>query len=148
MIAVVSFYGLVLAGHIAANLVAFGVLFAWPMLPSGTAAAHQARRRILSNLVSYAALVALVAGAYLATDASAWGKLWVQVPLGIFVVLLGIVGGVMTRGERLLARTAVDGDRPDAAQYASRRRTVDLAAYACWVLVAAAVLTMTIKPSG
>ena len=148
MIAVGSFYALVLAGHIAANLVAFGVLFAWPMLPSGTAAAHQARRRILSNLVSYAALVALGAGAYLATDASAWGKLWVQVPLGIFVVLLGIVGGVMTRGERLLARTAVDGDRPDAARYASRRRTVDLAAYACWVLVAAAVLTMTIKPSG
>ena len=89
MIASITFYGAVLAIHIAANLAAFGVLFAWPLLPRESEAAHHARRLILSRLVTYAAILALAAGAYLATDASAWGEPWVQIPLGIFVVLLG-----------------------------------------------------------
>ena len=147
MIAAITFYGIVLTAHIAANLIAFGVVCAWPLLPSGTTAVHHARGRILGKFVSYAAVVALGAGIYLATDASAWSHLWVQVPLGIYVILMGIIGAVMTRGERHLARYATDGQQPDTDQYASQLRIVNGAAFTCWLLIAAAVLIMTTKPS-
>jgi hypothetical protein len=141
-----TLYQLVLALHISANFIAFGILFAWPLLPARTAAAHHARRRSLSNVVSYAAIVALLAGAYLATDASAWGRRWVQIPLAIFVIVLGLVGGVLTRGEQIMEVTAPDGQRPDWGHYQASRRRVNIAAAICIVLVLAAVVTMTAKP--
>ncbi|UUY01761.1 hypothetical protein LRS13_13615 [Svornostia abyssi] len=145
--AAVSAYDLVVASHVLANLVAYGVLFAWPWLPAGTRAAHDGRRRVLSTLVTYAAMAAVAFGAYLASERGLWGEVWVIVPLAIFVVLLGLVGGVMTRAERRLAEHAPDGTAPDGVSYAAAMRRATVGAWACCALVSVAVVVMVAKPS-
>lgn len=146
MTAVVSFYDIVLAGHILANVVAYGVLFSWPWLPGGGSAVHVARGRLLSRQVTYAAIVALVAGAYLATDRHFWGEPWVIVPLSIFVVLLGLIGSAMTPAERRMSLSAPDGRAPDAELYAREKARATRGATVCCALVVVAVFFMTAKP--
>ena len=98
-----------------ANFIAFGVWFAWPLLPGETAPAHRARARILRVVVTRAATVALVAGVYLAAVAGIFGKLWVLVPLVIMVGLLGMTGSFLvpvSSGSRNWPRVASRSSTP------------------------------------
>jgi len=138
----IVFYDAVVALHVVANVSAFGILLAWPLLPAGTAAAHTARAQILGRVVTYAATVGLVLGLYLASDRDLFGEPWVLGPLVILVVLLGIVGGYLTPAERRLGQLA--GEPDDA--WTRARRQVDRAALACFALAAVATFLMVTKP--
>ena len=145
-LAAVSFTDVVVAIHVMAVIAAFGVWFAWPLLPGGTPEAHRARGRILQRLVTPAATVALVLGLYLAGDEGVFGQLWVLVPLVILVALLGLTGAVLTPLERDLAGHAGPGG--DAAAYARARTSVQRAIVAGVVLVLVATLFMVTKLGG
>jgi len=128
-----------------ANFIAFGVWFAWPLLPGETAPAHRARARILRVVVTRAATVALVAGVYLAAVAGIFGKVWVLVPLVIMVGLLGMTGSYLVPGELRLADLAEGGE---SEQYAALERRVRRAVLAGAGLVVVATFLMVLKPGG
>jgi hypothetical protein len=140
----IAFYDVVVAAHVVANVSAFGILLAWPLLPGGTPAAHGARARILARVVTYAATLGLVLGLYLASDRDLFGEPWVLGPLVILVVLLGIVGGYLTPAERRLGELAAQPGSEEA--WTRARRGVDRAALACFALAAVATFLMVTKP--
>ena len=139
----VSFYEVVLTAHVAAVVFAFGALFAYPWLPGGTPAAHDARRRLLSVVVERGALLALVFGLYLAVDADVFGEVWVMVPLGALVAIGGLVGSVMIPGERRLADPGLA--EPGRAEVERRVRGAALGSTA---LVLVALFFMVTKAGG
>lgn len=96
-------------------------------------------------MTTRSAVVALLAGAYLATVGETWGRLWVVLPLTIMVVLLGVIGGYLTPQERRLAELAERGDRSTHDLLA---RSVTRVAGGCAALVVVAVVVMVVKPSG
>jgi hypothetical protein len=138
-------YSCVVAVHVMANLIAFGVWFAWPLLPGGTAATHEARARILRVVVTRAATVALVAGVYLASVAGLFGEVWVLVPLVILVALLGMTGSFLIPSEQRLADLADGGE---TAQYAALNVRVGRVVLAGAGLVLVAVFLMITKLGG
>ena len=143
MTAALVLYDVVVALHVVATVSAFGVLLAWPWLPSASAQAHRARARLLAVVVTRAAALGLVLGAYLATDRGLWSQPWVAGPLAILVVVLGIVGGYLTPAERRLAELCEHGDE---RALATARRPVELVALGCFALGVLAALSMVTKP--
>lgn len=136
-------YDAIVALHVVATVSAFGVLLAWPWLPSASAQAHRARARLLGVVVTRSAALGLVLGAYLATDRGLWSQPWVGGPLAIMVVVLGVVGGYLTPAERRLALLCEDGDE---RALATATRRVELVALGCFALGVVAALLMVTKP--
>jgi hypothetical protein len=144
MVPAVTFYDLVLSVHVMAVVAAFGVWFAYPLLvPSGDAAAHRAQVRVARMVVTPAGTLALLAGAYLASDRSYWSEVWVSVPLVILVVLMGLTGAYFIPRQKRLADLADAGARSDYATLAGQVRGVALIAAA---LVVVAIFFMVAKP--
>ncbi len=136
------FYDIVLSVHVMAIVVAFGVVFTYPVVlpwlrrdhPGSMAVAHQVQVRLGRFVVTPAATLALLAGAYLATDAKLWSEPWVTIPFVILLAILGLGGAVFTPTERRLAELASGG--VDSSEYdAAFTRVMPL-----YVAVAAAVL--------
>ena len=135
-------YDVILSLHVMAVVVAFGVVFTYPVVlpwlrrhhPGSMAVAHQAQGRLGSSLISPAATVALLAGAYLATDAGLWSEVWVTIPLIILLAILGVGGAVFAPAERRLAELA-SGDIASPEYDAAFKRIMPL-----YVAVAVAVL--------
>jgi hypothetical protein len=144
MLLAVQFYDIVVSVHVIAVVAAFGLWFAYPLLvPRGDAAAHRAQARVARMVVSPAALLALLAGIYLASDRSYWSEVWVGVPLVILVVLMGITGGYFVPRQERLATLADAGAGADYATLADQVRRVALLAAA---LVVVAIFFMVAKP--
>lgn len=137
-------YTVAVTVHVAANLAAFGVIFAWPLLPAGTAAVHRARARILGALITRVATVALAAGLYLATAGEHWGRVWVWIPFAIFILLLGVIGAFLTPKERALAALLEAGEQ---SAYDTLVRRVDRVAAGLAIAVVVAVAVMVMKPT-
>jgi len=135
-------YDVILSLHVMAVVVAFGVVFTYPVVlpwlrrhhPGSMAVAHQVQGRLGSSLISPAATVALLAGAYLATDAGLWSEVWVTIPLIILLAILGVGGAVFAPAERRLAELA-SGDIASPEYDAAFKRIMPL-----YVAVAVAVL--------
>src|SRR5436305_12950196 len=97
----VAFYQVVLAVHIMAVVVAFGVTFAYPLFgligqrldPRAMPWYHRMQVLIGQRLVSPGLLVVLVAGIYLASKLHQWSQFYVQWGLGV-AILLGALGGL------------------------------------------------------
>jgi len=114
MVPAILFYDVVLAVHIAAIVLAFGVTFAYPILqvfltksaPEAVPGFHRAQARVDGVLTTPMMALALIAGIYLASDRDYFSEVWVVVPLVILVVLFGVVGGFLTPTERRLADLA------------------------------------------
>jgi small-conductance mechanosensitive channel len=141
----IQLYDVVLSVHVMAIVIAFGVWFAYPLLVTGRdAASHRAQVRIARVVVTPAATIALLAGAYLATDRSYWSEPWVSVPLLILVVLLGLNGAYFTPRHRRLAALAEAGGAGD--EYAALAARVARMYLACMGLVLIAVFFMVAKP--
>ncbi len=95
-----TFYNVVLAVHIAAVIVGFGVTFAYPILfgvaarsdPRSLPTLHRAVRVLDGRFMSAALLVVLLAGLYLAGHAHAFKYFYVQWGIGA-VLVIGAVGG-------------------------------------------------------
>ncbi len=157
----VTFYEVVLAGHIAAIMLAFGVTFAYPIMipfvqrhhPRAMPALHEAQGRIGKLLITPAATVALILGAYLATDRHYWSEVWVTVPLVILVVLMGLGGAFFAPQEARAAEiarrdVAAAGDQEVrwSAEYTAISERVTKVGALFGVLVLVALFFMVAKP--
>jgi uncharacterized membrane protein len=116
----VAFFEIVLAVHIMAVVMAFGVVFAYPIIytflarhePRSLGAMHRAAVAIERRLTMPGLAVALIAGIYLASKLEVWGSFFVQWGMGAVIVLGGLSGMFFIPSAKRLAELA---DRDIAA---------------------------------
>ena len=111
-----SLFEVILAIHIMAVVVAFGVTFAYPIMfavaarhdPRGLPLMHRVEYTIERTLVNGGLVIVVIAGIYLASKGHYWSQFFVQWGLAAAIVIGGVVGGVMIptakRAEQLAAR--------------------------------------------
>jgi hypothetical protein len=160
----IFFYDVVLALHIAAIVVAFGVTFAYPILgiyitrehPRVLPVIHGAQERIGRLLIAPAGGIALLAGFYLANDRDYMSKIWVVVPMVILIGLLALGGAFFGPSERkaqALAERDVAAAPPDgpvaySAEYKAVAGRIAMVGGIANVLILVAIFFMTAKPGG
>jgi uncharacterized membrane protein len=154
----IEFYNVVLAIHIMAVVVAFGVIFAYPVLvpwlrrthPEAMPGFHAAQERVDRMVISPGLVVILAAGIYLASKADVWSKVWVSVPLLILIVLGGLGGAFLTPTERKLSEVARRdlgaGGGALSAEYDALLSRWTTGALTAAVLVLVAIFFMAAKP--
>jgi hypothetical protein len=120
LVEAVAFWQVVLAVHILAVVVAFGVTFAYPLFvlagarlePRAMPWFHRMQQLIGRRLISPGLGLVLIAGIYLASELHQWKSFYVGWGLAAAVVIGAIEGAVMIPGEGKLAELA---DRDIAA---------------------------------
>lgn len=125
-------YEVVLALHIAAVVVAFGVTFAYPVIftvisrqdPRAMAALHRAELAVGQRLIQPGLVVVLAAGIYLASKLEVWSSFYIQWGMGAVIVLGGLGGLFFTPTARKLIElverdvaAAGDGEVALSAEY-------------------------------
>jgi hypothetical protein len=96
----VTFFTFVLAVHIAAIVIAFGITFAYPVMyavgvrtePRSMPGLHRIQDAVGKRVISPFMGLALLAGIYLASKLHTWSDFYVQWGLGV-IILLGALGG-------------------------------------------------------
>jgi hypothetical protein len=110
----VTFYTFVLAVHIAAIVIAFGVTFAYPVMyavgirsePRSMPGLHRIQDSVGKFIISPFLGLALLAGIYLTSKLHVWSDFYVQWGLGVIVVLGALGGAFFAPRERRLAELA------------------------------------------
>jgi uncharacterized membrane protein len=154
----IRFYDVVLTVHILAVVVAFGVVFSYPVLdayvrravPGNLAALHELHVQLARSVITPAMTVVLLAGVYLATqDPWSFGDPWIGATFAILIVLFGLTGGVLIPADKrlaqLAARDAQAGSGP-SADYERERKRADAFGGLALLLVVVAIFLMTGKP--
>lgn len=153
----VTFYDLVLTVHILAVVVAFGVVFAYPVIDAQVRASSSADLATLHRLhvalgrrvITPAMTVVLLAGLYLALDRWSLGDPWISATLAILFVLFGLNGAALSPADERLAELAErDRDAGGAAspEYEREARRAALFGGLALVLVVVAIFLMVAKP--
>src|ERR1700730_8939597 len=114
VIPAVTFYPFVLAVHIAAIVIAFGVTFAYPVMyavgiraePRSMPGMHRIQDQVGKRVISPFMGLALLAGIYLAGKLHVWSDFYVQWGLGAIIVLGALGGAFFAPRERRLAELA------------------------------------------
>jgi hypothetical protein len=114
LVTAVAFWQVVLAVHIAAVVITFGVTFAYPIFavvgarmdPRGLPWFHRMQVQIGRRLINPGLVFVLVAGIYLASKLHQWHHFYVQWGIGAVVVLGGLEGAFMVKQEKKLAELA------------------------------------------
>jgi uncharacterized membrane protein len=156
-----SAYDIVLAVHIIAVVVAFGVTFAYPIMfavgaradPRSMPVLHRVEYTIERWLINPGLLAVLGAGVFLASDRHQWSEFFVQWGLGATIVIGALVGSVMIptakRAEQL-ARQGVGAAGTDAvdfgADYRRAVRRLSLVGSLLSALVLVTIAFMVVKP--
>jgi uncharacterized membrane protein len=157
MVASLTLYGVVLAVHIIAVVVAFGVTFTYPAFipwarkhhPGAMPVIHEVTGRVGQRVISPAMVVVLLAGIYLASDADAWSESWVSVPFVILIVLGGLGGMFFSPNERKLGELAerdLANGGEFSAEYDALFQRVAVAGKIASALVLVAIFFMAAKP--
>lgn len=153
----ITFYDVVLTIHILAVVVAFGVVFAYPVidgyvrsaLPANLPALHNLHVLLATKVITPAMTVVLLAGLYLAIDRWSLGDPWIGATFAILFVLFGLTGAVLIPADRRLAqlaeRDAASGAGP-GADYEGERRKADAFGGLALLLVVVAIFLMVAKP--
>jgi hypothetical protein len=165
-----SAYEIVLAIHVMAVVVAFGVTFAYPIIfavgarygPSSLPVLHRIEYTIERRLINPGLGVVLVAGIYLASDGHQWGQFFVGWGLATVIVIGALVGSVMIptakRAEQVASRdlaasaaSAHGGGTAQAAitmseEYRALTRRLSTVGSLLSALVLVTILFMVIKP--
>lgn len=152
----VTFYYSVVAVHVMAIVLAFGVTFAYPILfpfigknhPAALRPIHEVQHKIGRFLITPFATLALLTGIYLAADRDLFDKIWVQVPMAILIVLLGLVGAFFTPNEKQAAALAPLGGQPPSPEYLSLAVRIGKVGMLSSLLVLVAIFFMVAKPGG
>ncbi len=155
-----SLYDFILAIHIMAVVVAFGVTFAYPIM-FAVGARHGARSLPLLHRVEYTIerylvnpglLVVVLAGIYLASKGHLWDQFFVQWGLAAAVVIGGLIGAVMLptakRAEQIAARdldASGHGDPEMSEEYQALVRRLSAVGSLLSALVLVTILLMAIK---
>jgi uncharacterized membrane protein len=153
----VTFYDVVLTIHILAVVVAFGVVFAYPLIdvqikragPGDLPALHRLHLALASKVITPAMVVVLLAGLYLALDRWSLGDPWISATFAILLVIFGLMGAVLTpldkRMAELAERDLAAGGGPSADYTAAERRAALFGSLAL-LLVVVAIFLMVAKP--
>ncbi len=156
-----SFYEFVLAVHIMAVVVAFGVTFAYPIMfavagrhdPRSLPLMHRVEYTIERTLINGGLVLVLAAGIFLASDGHHWSEFFVQWGLGAAIVIGGLVGSVMIptakRAEAVAERDlagAGEGAIEMSAEYRALVRRLSSVGTLLSLLVLVTILFMVIKP--
>jgi hypothetical protein len=158
-----AFSDFVLAVHILGVVIAFGVIFAYPLLfaaaarldPNVTPWLLRSRQWIGRTLVNPGLLVVLLAGIYLASAEHHWSSFYVQWGIGAVIAIGAIEGAlIIPRAGRLVrvaeqdlagAGVAAGGRRvtaPWSPEYLAGYRQLTLAGAAIAVIVVVTVFLM------
>ncbi len=137
MLIAVQLFEVVLAVHIMAAVVAFGVTFAYPIIfavvekadPRALPALHRAELTVGQRLIQPGLGVVLLAGIYLASKLHEWSAFYVQWGLAATVVLGALAGMFFTPIERRLVEisardvaAATDGEVALSAEYQAQSK--------------------------
>jgi hypothetical protein len=170
-----SAYEIVLAVHVMAVVVAFGVTFAYPIMfavgarrdPRSLPILHRIEYTIERMLINPGLLVVVAAGIFLASDGHHWSEFFVQWGLAAAIVIGALVGAVMIptakRAEAVAERDlagatgtgvapAPGARAPDATtvemsdEYRGLVRRLTLVGSLLSVLVLVTILFMVVKP--
>lgn len=160
LVCAVALSDFVLAIHILAVVVGFGIVFAFPVLlsaaarmdPSVTPWLLRARQRIGRYIVNPGLLVVLLAGIYLASDLHQWSTFYVGWGVLAVIAIGAVEGSVTIRrsgrlaeiAERDLAATAVPaGGRRTSAEWSEEyTATLRVLTRAAWAVQAIVVVTV------
>ena len=157
----VSFYNVVLALHIIAVVVAFGFVFALPVVymvaakhdPRSLPTLHRIEYTVERMIINPALLVILAAGIYMASDGHYWSEFFVQWGLAAVIVIGALLGAVMIptakRAEeaaRAAWETAGEAGFTPTGEYAALARRLNLIGSGMGVIVVLTILFMAIKP--
>lgn len=153
IVTAVSLTSVALAVHIAAVVVGFGPLFAYPVLvavvrqsePAALGALHRAQHLVARRIVTPALPLLLIAGLYLAGEEDAFGRAWVVVAMVMIGVLMAMHRLVLMRGYRQLAEQAAASGEVLTERYRALARRVDRAQLAAAALVLFTIYVMTAK---
>lgn len=163
MLAEISFYNFVLFVHIAGVVIAFGVVFTYPLV---FAVARRSHRRHIPFFHSMQAVIGqrviaplgglvLLAGIYLAVQGPYdFSDPWIGTALLILIVILGVDGGYLgPREDRLaeLSRRDVEASPADdevsfSAEYEALYARVHAITWTFLGLVLVAIFLMVTKP--
>jgi uncharacterized membrane protein len=158
MLIAATLFDFVLAIHILAVVIAFGVVFAYPVLdatykrsnPGNLASLHRLHLALASKVITPAMVVVLLAGVYLALDRYSLGDPWISATFAILFILFALVGAVLTPTDRRLAELAArdqqSGGGQPSADYLAESRKADLFGSIALLLVVVAIVLMTVKP--
>lgn len=154
-------YEIVLAVHIMAVVVAFGVTFAYPIMfvaasrsyPDSLPTLHRLEYMTERMLINPTLVVVLGAGIYLASDGHEWSQFFVQWGLGVVVVIGALLGAVLIpsskRAEELaardLAKAGAEAPR-QSDEYRAIVRRLNLVGSLTSLLVLITILFMVVKP--
>ena len=154
-----SFSDVILAIHILAVVVAFGVTFAYPIFvvwggrqdPRAMPWLHRVQQRIGQRLISPGLGVVLLAGIYLASHEHQWSKFYVGWGLAAVVVIGAIEGGFMVKNEGRIADIAArdvaaagDGDVVWSSEYEGLLRRLGAVGALLDLIVVVTVLFMAL----
>ncbi len=114
MIVAVTFYTFVLAVHIAAVVIAFGVTFAYPVMyavgiraePRSMPGLHRIQDVVGKFVISPFMGLALLAGIYLASKLHSFSDFYVQWGIAVIVILGALGGAFFAPRERRLSELA------------------------------------------
>jgi hypothetical protein len=155
----VTFSQFVLAVHIAAVVVGFGVTFAYPffgaigarMDPRAMPWFHRMQHLIGQRLVTPSLLVIMIAGIYLASKEHQWSDFYVQWGLAVAIVLGGLGGVFFSPNENKLAglaerdvSAAAGGEVKWSAEYETLSRRVAAVGALSGLLILITVYLMTV----
>lgn len=155
-----SAYELVMALHVIAVVMAFGVTFAYPVIfrvgarePRSLPVLHRVEYTVTRMLINPALVVVLGAGIFLASDGHHWKEFFVQWGLAVVVVLGGLLGAVLIptskKAEEVAARdvaAAGDGEVTMSEEYAVLTRRLATVGSLASLLVVVTIAFMVIKP--
>jgi hypothetical protein len=155
----VAFWQVVLAIHIAAVVVAFGIPFAYPVFavvgarmdPRGLPWFHRIQQQVGRRILSPGLAVVLIAGIYLASKLSMWHFFFVQWGIVVVIVLGGLEGAVMIKQEGRLADLAerdlaASGDQPQLSdEYSALARRVGAVGAVMSLLVLVTIYLMSVQ---
>ncbi len=158
MVIGVTFYTFVLALHIAAIVIAFGVTFAYPVMyavglkrePRAMPGFHRIQDTVGKFVISPFLGLALLCGIYLASKLKVWSDFYVQWGFAVIIVLGGLGGAFFAPRERKLGELAErdvaaagDGEVRWSAEYLALRRQVEIVGYVSSILILLTIYFMT-----
>ena len=155
----VTFVQIILALHIVSVVIAFGVVFSYPLFmgvgarldPTAMPWFHRLQQIIGRYLVSPGLLLVVVFGVILASEDHAWKHFYVQWGIGAAIVIGAIEGMVLIpRTGRLadLARADLESGVSLGSAYRAVFRQVSVATAAVSVIVVVTVYLMAVHAGG
>jgi hypothetical protein len=160
LVTAVAFSQVVLAIHIAAVVIAFGVTFTYPVFalvgtrldPRAIPWFHRMQQQIGRRIINPGLMVVLIAGIYLASDLHLWHSFFAQWGVAVVIVLGGLEGGFMIKQEGRLAEIAErdvaaagDGQVTFGADYDALAKRVGAVGALMNVLVLVTIYLMTVQ---